>query len=116
MQRFFPALTSARRRRTRRLLELPQVPVAHELLNRVNVNGLLLGGLAAATATAIVARDVFPLRFTRVLTRGVLDSLLIIGRRPPPGTAVDVSALTSVELTDPVRTSGVAHPPAHDPV
>ena len=70
-------------------------------------NGLLLGGLAAATATAIVARDVFPLRFTRVLTRGVLDSLLIIGRRPPPGTAVDVSALTNVELTDPVRTSGV---------
>jgi len=65
------------------------------------------GGLAAATATAIVARDVFPLRFTRVLTRGVLDSLLIIGRRPPPGTAVDVSALTNVELTDPVRTSGV---------
>ena len=70
-------------------------------------NGLLLGGLAAATATAIVARDVFPLRFTRVLTRGVLDSLLIIGRRPPPGTAVDVSALTNVELTDPGRTSGV---------
>jgi len=70
-------------------------------------NGLLLGGLAAATATAIVARDVFPLRFTRVLTRGVLDSLLIIGRRPPPGTAVDVSALTNVELTNPVRTSGV---------
>ena len=70
-------------------------------------NGLLLGGLAAATATAIVARDVFPLRFTRVLTRGVLDSLLIIGRRPPPGTAVDVSALTNVELTDPVQTSGV---------
>ena len=70
-------------------------------------NGLLLGGVAAATATAIVARDVFPLRFTRVLTRGVLDSLLIIGRRPPPGTAVDVSALTNVELTDPVRTSGV---------
>ena len=54
-----------------------------------------------------MARDVFPLRFTRVLTRGVLDSLLIIGRRPPPGTAVDVSALTNVELTDPVRTSGV---------
>ena len=70
-------------------------------------NGLLLGGLAAATATAIVARDVFPLRFTRVLTRGVLDSLLIIGRRPPPGTAVDVSALSNVELTDPVLTSGV---------
>ena len=70
-------------------------------------NGLLLGGMAAATATAIVARDVFPLRFTRVLTRGVLDSLLIIGRRPPPGTAVDVSALTNVELTDPVQTSGV---------
>ena len=70
-------------------------------------NGLLLGGVAAATATAIVARDVFPLRFTRVLTRGVLDSLLIIGRRPPPGTAVDISALTNVELTDPVRTSGV---------
>jgi hypothetical protein len=63
--------------------------------------------MAAATATAIVARDVFPLRFTRVLTRGVLDSLLIIGRRPPPGTAVDVSALTNVELTDPVQTSGV---------
>ena len=70
-------------------------------------NGLLLGGMAAATATAIVARDVFPLRFTRVLTRGVLDSLLIIGRRPPPGTAVDISALTNVELTDPVQTSGV---------
>ena len=70
-------------------------------------NGLLLGGLAAATATAIVARDVFPLRFTRVLTRGVLDSLLIIGRRPPPGTAVNVSALTNVELCDPVQTSGV---------
>ena len=65
-------------------------------------NGLLLGGVAAATATAIVARDVFPLRFTRVLTRGVLDSLLIIGRRPPPGTAVDVSALTNAELADPV--------------
>ena len=70
-------------------------------------NGLLLGGVAAATATAIVARDVFPLRFTRVLTRGVLDSLLIIGRRPPPGTAVDVSALTNAELADPVLTSGV---------
>ena len=70
-------------------------------------NGLLLGGVAAATATAIVARDVFPLRFTRVLTRGVLDSLLIIGRRPPPGTAVNVSALSHVELADPVLTSGV---------
>ena len=42
-----------------------------------------------------------------VYARGVLDSLLIIGRRPPPGTAVDVSALTNVELTDPVQTSGV---------
>ena len=70
-------------------------------------NGLLLGGVAAATATAIVARDVFPLRFTQILTRSVLDSLLIIGRRPPPGTAVDLTALTNAELTDPLMTSGV---------
>ena len=33
--------------------------------------------------------------------------MLIIGRRPPPGTAVDVSALTNAELADPVLTSGV---------
>ena len=70
-------------------------------------NGLLLGGVAAATATAIVARDVFPLRFTRILTRSVLDSLLIIGRRPPPGTAVDLTVLTNAQLTDPLMTSGV---------
>ena len=70
-------------------------------------NGMLLGGVAAATATVIVARDVFPLRFTRILTRGVLDSLLIIGRRPPPGTAVDLTALTNAQLTDPLQTSGV---------
>ena len=70
-------------------------------------NGLLLGGVAAATATAIVARDVFPLRFTRILTRGVLDSLLIIGRRPPPGTAVDLTALSNAQLTDQLLTSGV---------
>ena len=70
-------------------------------------NGLLLGGVAAATATAIIARDVFPLRFTRILTRSVLDSLLIIGRRPPPGTAVDLTALTNAQLTEPLMTSGV---------
>ena len=69
-------------------------------------NGMLLGGVAAATATTIVARNVFPLRFMRILTRGVLDSLLIIGRRPPPGTAVDLTALTNAQLADSLMTSG----------
>ena len=68
-------------------------------------NGLLLGGVAAATETAIVAR--VPLRFTRILTRSILGSLLIIGRSPPPGTPVDLSALTNAQLSDPLMTSGV---------
>ena len=42
----------------------------------------------------------------RILTRGVLDSLLIIGRRPPPGTAVDLTALTNAQLADSLMTSG----------
>eukprot|EP00964_Phaeocystis_antarctica_P086852 scaffold55043_cov58-Phaeocystis_antarctica.AAC.1 len=67
---------------------------------------MLLGEVAAATATTIVARNVFPLRFMRILTRGVLDSLLIIGRRPPPGTAVDLTALTNAQLADSLMTSG----------
>ena len=76
------------------------------LLTTTAQNGMLLGGVAAATATALVARDIFPLRFTRVLARNVLDQLLVVGRRPPPGTPVDLSALTVQQLSDPVRTAG----------
>ena len=77
-------------------------------------NGRLLVGAAmaagaagAAAATALSARDVFPLRFNKVLHRGILDRLLVLGRRPPPGTPVDVTGLTNVELADPVMTAGV---------
>ena len=51
-------------------------------------NGLLLGGVAAATATAIVARDVFPLRFTQILTRSLTAclSLAAARHRAPPWT------------------------------
>eukprot|EP00964_Phaeocystis_antarctica_P082020 scaffold51378_cov27-Phaeocystis_antarctica.AAC.1 len=38
-------------------------------------NGMLLGGVAAATATTIVARNVFPLRFMRILTSGARQLL-----------------------------------------
>ena len=47
-------------------------------------NGMLLGGVAAATAMAIVARNVFPLRFTRILTRGVLEQLAYYWPPVPP--------------------------------
>ena len=72
-------------------------------------NGVLLAGaaIAAGAASSLVARDIFPLRFTRILSRGVLDALLVVGRRPPPGTAVDLTTLTLPELSDPVRTAGV---------
>ena len=78
-------------------------------LTTAAANGVLMvgGAAAAGAATALVARDIFPLRFTRVLHRGILDSLLLVGRRPPPGTPVDVSALTTAQLSDPVATAGV---------
>ena len=78
-------------------------------LTTAAANGVLLigGAVAAGAATALVARDIFPLRFTRVLHRGILDSLLLVGRRPPPGTPVDISALTTAQLSDPVSTAGV---------
>ena len=65
------------------------------------------GAVGAAAATALSARDVFPLRFNKVLHRGILDRLLGLGRRPPPGTPVDVTGLTNAELADPVMTAGV---------
>ena len=77
------------------------------LITTTTANGAILAGVAAGAATVLVARDVFPLRFTRVLHRGILDSLLVVGRRPPPGTPVDIGALTTAQLSDPVATAGV---------
>ena len=77
------------------------------LISTTTANGAILAGVAAGTATVLVARNVFPLRFTRVLHRGILDSLLVVGRRPPPGTPVDIGTLTTAQLSDPVATAGV---------
>ena len=78
------------------------------LIATSTANGLVLAGaVVAGGATMLVGRDIFPLRFTRVLHRGILDSLLVVGRRPPPGTPVDVASLTTAQLSDPVATAGV---------
>ena len=77
------------------------------LITTSTANGAILAGIAAGTATVLVARDIFPLRFTRVLHRGILDSLLVVGRRPPPGTPVDIGSLSTAQLSDPVATAGV---------
>lgn len=76
---------------------------------RTQANQALLSGaaLAAGAATAVSLLNLLPLKFLRVLTRGVLDSLRTIHRRPAAGTPVDLTTLTEAQLLDAV-TDGTA--------
>ena len=65
-----------------------------------NENTLVAAGSAAATAASIVVEGLLSLRFLKVLTRPVLDCILLVRRRPPPGAAQDLSTLTVEQLAD----------------
>ena len=67
---------------------------------------MAVGAVGAAAATKIVVAELFPLRFTKVLTQAVLDCFLVVARRPAPGANVDLSALTLQQLAEPVHTHG----------
>jgi hypothetical protein len=65
--------------------------------------------LAAAGTVAITATKLLPVRFMRVLTRQVLDSIKAVARRPAAGARLDISALamTIVQLEQAHRSGAV---------
>ena len=65
------------------------------LFTRVAANAAALVG----TATAVISlKDLLPLKFLRFLTKGFLEAAKVMANRSAPGTAVDWSSLSMVEV------------------
>ena len=75
-------------------------------ITRTTANRAILSGavLAGGAATSVSLLHLLPLRFLRILTRSVLDSLRTVARRPAAGTPVDLTAMNHQELVTAVQT------------
>ena len=78
---------------------------------RTAANAAIVSGaaLAAGAATTLSLANLLPLSFLRVLTRGTLDALRTVARRPPAGTPVDLSTMTEAQLIDAVQTGNTTY-------
>ena len=75
-------------------------------LTRTTANRAILSGatLAAGAATTVSLLNLLPIRFLRVLTRQVLDSLRTVARRPAAGTPVDLTTMSASDLVTAIQT------------
>ena len=75
-------------------------------LTRTSANRAIVTGaaLAAGAATAVSLLNLLPLKFLRVLSRSVLDSMKTIARRPAAGTPIDLTTMTEAQISDAVIT------------
>ena len=58
----------------------------------------MAGAAAATSAAAVVLKDLLPREYLAVLTRGVIESITAVRRRPLAGAAPDMSEWTGTQL------------------